>query len=112
MLEKRKTPRYKTVARAKIPGILEGDVLLKDLSITGCSVESTVYADIEPGGRFQMEIEPEKSAKIGNFTFFVENIWLRFSGYSVEMGFNIIASPKGKHFQRYVDYLTYRAAYE
>ena len=111
MLENRKNPRYRTLARARIAGVLEGDNLLKDLSITGCCVECTIYADIKPGSRYQMEIEPESAASIGGFEISVEIIWIRSGGYSTEVGFGVVASPKNaKQFQRYVDYLAYRAA--
>ena len=96
------------MARARINGILEGDNLLKDISITGCCVECTVYADIQSGRQYQLEIDPESAARIGNFSLSVECKWIRSGGYSTEVGFIIIASPKGKQFQRYVDYLAYR----
>ena len=108
MLELRKNPRYKTLALARIPGVLEGENLLKDLSITGCCVESTVAAEIPPNTQFQIEIMPERVSHIGNFNLMVEQKWLRNDGYTTEMGFLIVASPKGKEFQRYVDYLAYR----
>lgn len=110
MLENRKNPRYRTLARARIPGILEGENLLKDLSITGCCVECTAYSDIKPNTPYRLEIEPESVANIGDFDISVESKWIRAGDYSSEVGFNIVASPKGKHFQRYVDYLSYRSS--
>jgi hypothetical protein len=110
MLENRKSLRYRTLAQAYIPGILEGDNLLKDLSITGCCVECTAYADIQLNSQYQLEVEPENAANIGNFVLSVESKWVRTGDYSSEVGFIITASPKGKLFQRYVDYLAYRAA--
>jgi hypothetical protein len=110
MLENRKNHRYRTLARARISGILEGENLLKDLSVTGCCVECTAYADIKPDTKYLMEIIPEGAAKIGNFELEVETMWIRSGGYSGEIGFNIIASPRGKLFQRYVDYLTWRSS--
>ena len=111
MLENRKNPRYRTLARARIAGILEGDSLLKDLSITGCCVECTSYADIQKGSRYSLAIEPESAAKIGGFELSVECVWIRSGGYSTELGFGVTASPKNaKQFQRYVDYLTYRTS--
>ncbi|MDR1318450.1 MAG: PilZ domain-containing protein [Treponema sp.] len=94
----------------RIPGVLEGESLLKDLSITGCCVECTVFVDIKPNVHYQLEIEPESAANIGNFQLVVESKWIRSGNYSSEIGFNIVASPKGKLFQRYVDYLEYRAS--
>jgi hypothetical protein len=110
MLENRKNPRYRTLARARIPGILEGENLLKDLSITGCCVECTTIADVQPNTPYQLAIEPESAADIGSFDIAVETKWIRAGDYSSEVGFNIVASPKGRHFQRYVDYLSYRSS--
>jgi hypothetical protein len=108
--ENRKNTRYRTLAQVRIPGVLEGESLLKDLSITGCCVECTVFVDIKPNVHYQLEIEPESAANIGNFQLVVESKWIRSGNYSSEIGFNIVASPKGKLFQRYVDYLEYRAS--
>jgi hypothetical protein len=110
MLENRKNHRYRTMAHVRIPGVLGGENLLKDLSVTGCCVECTGFVDIRPETKYQMEILPESAAKIGDFELTVETKWVRSRGYSSEVGFIIIASPKGKLFQRYVDYLGYRAS--
>jgi hypothetical protein len=40
----------------------------------------------------------------------VEARWVRGGDYSCEVGFSITASPKGKAFQRYVDYLSWRSS--
>jgi hypothetical protein len=110
MLENRKNSRYRTFARVKIPGVLGEESLLKDLSVTGCCVESTSYADIQPGIRYKLVIMPESASKIGDFELSVESKWIRSGGYSCEIGFSILESPKGKLFQRYVDYLTWRSS--
>jgi hypothetical protein len=108
MQENRKNRRYQTFARARIPGVLEGETLLKDLSVTGCCVECTAQSDIKPDTQYRLEILPEGASNIGGFEIFVESRWIRAGSYSSEVGFNIIASPKGKLFQRYVDYLDWR----
>ena len=115
MLDKRKSPRYKTQAQARIPNILEGENLVRDISITGCCIEYpvidySVLAEIKPETVYQLEIMPEKNAKIDNFVLEVEVIWLRSEGNSGVIGFNVVASPKGKEFQYYVDYLAYRSS--
>jgi hypothetical protein len=110
MLDKRENYRYRTLARARIPGVLEGENLLRDLSVTGCCVESTVHADLNPEAQYQIEIIPESEAHIGSFELTVQSKWTRSGGYASELGFAIIASPKGRLFQRYVDYLEYRAS--
>ena len=108
MLENRKNPRYQTLARARIPGIMEGENLLKDLSITGCCVESTVNTEIQEGIHYKLEVKPESASRIKNFQLVVERKWVRPENYATEIGFSIIESPKGRQFQRYVDYLSYR----
>jgi hypothetical protein len=110
MPEFRKSPRYRTLAHACIPGIMEGDNLLKDLSITGCCVESTVVVDLQPNTEYFIEIRPEVVSRIDKFKLQVERKWIRNDGYSTEVGFNIIASPKGKQFEHYIDYLAYRSS--
>jgi hypothetical protein len=108
MMEKRTQIRYTTQARARITAAFDGDVLLKDISVTGCGIESTIFMDIKINARYKMEILPEEASKIGPFEILVEVLWIRMSGYFFEAGFTIVESPTGKHFQRYVDYLSWR----
>jgi hypothetical protein len=107
--DKRKHPRYPAQARVRIPGLFHGDALLKDISITGCGIETTMLLDIKMGDQFTMEIICEPASKIGNFEIQVEAKWVRMRDCACEAGFLIIASPKGKQFQRYVDYLSFRS---
>jgi hypothetical protein len=110
MSDKRKDQRYRTLAHARIPGVLEGECLLRDLSVTGCCVECTALVDIEPDTQCRIEVIPENAAQIGSFDLTVQSKWVRSRGYASEAGFAIVASPRGKPFQRYVDYLGYRAS--
>ena len=107
--DNRKNKRFHSIAKAHIDGVDYGEILLKDLSITGCCLESTVYPDIKPGTRHKIEIIPENSANIQKFELTAESVWILSRGYSTEFGFFILESPKGKLFQRYVDYLTWRS---
>jgi hypothetical protein len=109
MFEKRKDKRYPATARVHIPDVFKGEALLKDLSITGCCIECTMYVDIKLGVRYKIEIIPEAVSKIEEFGLLAESCWIRTGGYSCEIGFSIIASPRGKLFQRYVDYLSWRS---
>jgi len=111
MLENRRSPRYGAMARAFISGVLQGECLLKNISITGCCVECTGAADIQPKTRYELKIKPEAASHIGSFQLEVECKWVRNDNYTAELGFAIVASPKGKKFQRYVDYLAYRHAH-
>jgi hypothetical protein len=110
MLIKRNSVRYLSHARVRIPGLFEGEVLLKDLSVTGCCIECTMYVDIQPGASYKIEVIPEAASKIGQFDLMVESRWVQAGDYSCDVGFSITASPKGRLFQRYVDYLDWRAS--
>ena len=109
VFENRENKRYRTLAHARIPHVLGEETLLKDISITGCCVESTAYSDIKPETQYEIEIQPEAASKIGKFHLSVEVKWIKSTGYAGEVGFRIVASPKGRQFQRYVDYLAYRS---
>jgi len=108
MSESRRSPRYRTIARVEISRVLGTDGLLKNISITGCCVECTGKIGVQPVAQYQLMVKPEKESHIGPFELQVECKWVRNDGPSTELGFSIIASPKGKQFQHYVDYLAYR----
>ena len=110
MQDYRKTERFKTQAHVYIPDILERESLLKNLSITGCCVECSANTKIKPGTTYHLQIIPESNAKIDSFVLEVESMWMRSAGDTGEIGFNIVASPRGKQFQNYVDYLAYRSS--
>jgi hypothetical protein len=105
MSDSRNNPRYRTLAIARISGLPEYEGLLKNISVTGCCVEYTVKVDILPKTRYRLEIIPEETLGIASFELQVEERWTHSNGYSTDVGFIIAASPKGKHFQDYVDYL-------
>ena len=108
MLELRKSPRFTTLAHARIPGVMEGENPLKDISITGCCVECQAGVVIKPDAQYELEIVPEKTAMVKNFNLAVEQKWMRPGEKGTEIGFIIVASPTGKQFQHYIDYLSYR----
>ncbi|QQO09895.1 PilZ domain-containing protein [Breznakiella homolactica] len=110
MFNKRKNIRYQTLARVHLPGLFEGEAMLKDLSVTGCGIESTEFVDIKMDKKYKIQIIPEAAAKIDSFELIVEPRWIRTGEYSCEIGFYVVKSPKGKLFQRYVDYLDWRAS--
>jgi hypothetical protein len=69
-----------------------------------------MYIDIKPNIEYKVEILPESQAQIGGFDLMVSSRWIKTSAYSCEIGFAVISSPKGKLFQRYVDYISWRSA--
>ncbi|MDR2176589.1 MAG: PilZ domain-containing protein [Treponema sp.] len=110
-IERRSHIRYRTFAKVKFRGIMEQESLLKDISITGCCVECTSLADIQVNSSYTLEIIPEVSSKISHFNLEVKAVWINVTGYSGDVGFVITASPRGKLFQRYVDYLSWKESY-
>jgi hypothetical protein len=105
--ENRENRRYSSIARARIRGAFPGDGILKDISVTGCHIECTMHPDIKVGLKYKTKILPEKASKIGDFELAAECKWIRMSDYSCDIGLVIVESPKGKAFQRYVDYLSW-----
>ncbi|MDR0784333.1 MAG: PilZ domain-containing protein [Treponema sp.] len=112
MSEKRRGIRYRTIAHARVHGLFNGDALLKDISVTGCRIETTVFIEARPGTAYTLEVIPESAAKIASFELQVETRWTNAAADSYEVGFLVKASPEGKQFQRYVDYLAWRSSNE
>jgi hypothetical protein len=96
------------MAHAQFSGMLGGECILKNISITGCCVECTGAVEIQPNAQCGLEIKPERESHIGSFELQVECKWVRHDDYDTELGFVIVASPKGRQFEHYVDYLAYR----
>jgi hypothetical protein len=112
MSEKRQNIRYKTDAIARFPGTFKGDSLLKNLSVTGCSIESEGFLKVEQGVEYTLEIIPEGASGIKSFELQAEVRWIRNKENFCEAGFMITASPVKKEFERYVDYLAWRSESE
>jgi hypothetical protein len=108
MIDQRKNTRYQTIARAIIKGASAEEAMLKDISITGCRLETAAFADIKPKKHYKLKIIPESAAEINLFFLSVEIKWKVARGNSFEYGFDIVKSPKKKQFQNYVDYLSWR----
>ena len=98
------------MATAKIQGGLEGEALLRDISVTGCRLEHTVNIGVKIGTRYKIHIKPEMQSEVGEFDLDAEARWIEVQSGVCMAGFSVLESPKGKLFKRYVDYLSYRAA--
>jgi hypothetical protein len=106
--EHRSHARHRSFARVKFRGHVGEENLLKDISVTGCRVECSSLANMQLNTPYILEVIPESGAKIGHFELEAMTVWIHPAGYSGDVGFQITASPKGKLFQRYVDYLSWR----
>lgn len=109
MLELRQHPRFPSLARARL-NVAHAEGLLKDLSVTGCRLEFSSTLDVHSGQSCSLHILPEAVSQIGPFDIEAEVRWTRADADSLEIGLAILVSPKGKAFQRYVDYLAWRSS--
>ena len=109
MFMERKNKRHTSFATAVMRDVFIGSALLKDISVSGCRIEHTMMINVEKGKRYTLRIKPESSANIGEFDLEAEARWVKAGNCACEAGFSIVESPKGKAFQRYVDYLAYRS---
>jgi len=107
-MEQRKNSRFLTVAKVEIKELSKEEFQLKDLSVTGCRIEYPLDTEIKLNMPLSLKICPEKEAKVKPFSITAEAKWLRVNSSSCEAGFMITESPKGRQFQNYVDYLSWR----
>jgi hypothetical protein len=107
-MEQRKNSRFLSLARVTVKEFGREEFQLKDISITGCKIEYPLDTEILLNMRFSLKVIPEKEAKINSFSITAEARWVRVSINSCEAGFMITESPRGKQFQNYVDYLSWR----
>ncbi|MDR3334671.1 MAG: PilZ domain-containing protein, partial [Treponema sp.] len=76
MAKNRENIRYNAHAEAHIPGLVNGDVSLKDISSSGCCIESAVPLDLMLNTRYKIQVIPEPAAKIRKFELLVESCWM------------------------------------
>ncbi len=107
MTELRKNVRYPSYARARVDELFAGDAVVKDLSVTGCRLEFTAAVAFSRETPCRITIVPEDKSAIDSFQIEARAQWSRASYDTFEIGFAIETSPKGKAFQRYVDYLSW-----
>ena len=108
MIEQRKALRLDTLARVTIKELKEEEILLKDISVTGCRVECPDETEIKLNNQYNVEISPERGSKIEAFELMAEPKWMNTGVNSLEIGLSIIQFPQGLQFQHYVDYLAWR----
>jgi len=107
-IEKRKSPRFLSIAKARIPQAFTGEAILKNISVTGCCIECTMHVDMEENSQYTITVYPEDNTDIGCFDLLAECRWIHPDGDSWGIGFEIKKSPGKKNFERYVDYLSWR----
>lgn len=106
----RSTIRLQSSAKVKLQEIADKECILKDLSITGCKIECSFSKEIIPNKQFTLQIVPERASEVAPFIIVSESKWVNPGEKNCEVGFSIVESPKGKQFQRYVEYLSWRSS--
>jgi hypothetical protein len=123
MQEKRNTIRYPASAQVQIGEKRKIALLLKDISITGCSLISSsgeleadaggpVAADAYPeiNREYTILISPEAESGVASFELTVEFCWSHIQDGAYEAGGLISGYPKGKQYQFFANYLVWRSA--
>jgi hypothetical protein len=123
MQEKRNTVRYPASAQVQIGEERKIVLFLKDISITGCSLISSigehkastgspaavnVYPEINR--EYTILISPEVESGVASFELTVELCWSHIQDGAYEAGGLISSYPKGKQYQFFANYLVWRAA--
>ncbi|MDR0562504.1 MAG: PilZ domain-containing protein [Spirochaetaceae bacterium] len=90
--KKRRNPRYYSRARAYIMNVLDEAAIVKDISVTGCSISYNKPVDIKLHEMYVIHVQPENK-RLDKFELLAESRWRRVEGESCEIGFSIISSP-------------------
>ena len=90
VFQKRDTPRFASGAGISIGGF-EGEGLLRNVSMTGCCMESVTYVAIKPNDEYQVKIIPNANDKEPPFTASLIVTWIKSSETLFEAGFHMEA---------------------
>jgi len=106
--KERDMPRFATNAEISVKGF-EGEGLLKNVSSTGCCMESVTYVAVKPAEVHQVSINPDSGdKKNGSFTLELTVSWTRSSETSFEAGFHLGAGQTGALLKQYTETLKSR----
>ena len=83
----------------------EVQVSLRDLSVSGLSIKSDNYIDIEPNSKYVVAIIPEKETNIEKFQLEIESRWIKLNKAQMESGFSVIVPFDQEGFREYLEYL-------
>jgi hypothetical protein len=108
MFESRNQIRFSSLAKTRVDGFVGGEALLKDISVTGCRLEFSSAVAFNMTEKYRLIVLPEREAQIEEFELEAQPRWSMVQEDCFDIGFSILSSPKGRTFQRYVDYLAWR----
>ena len=87
----RDTPRFASRAGISIEGF-EGEGLVRNVSMTGCCMESITYVAVKPNDVYQVRILPNADDKEQPFTARLVVTWIKSSETLFEAGFHVEAN--------------------
>jgi hypothetical protein len=101
---KRGAPRYSLNAGIEVEGF-EGEGSLKNISISGCCMESSTYVSIKPDEVYKVIIKPDTSDNMEPFSYKVKATWTKSSETLFQAGFTLENSQNNTQMKEYVEIL-------
>ena len=86
----------------------EGEGMMKNLSVSGCCLESVTYAAITPNQTYQARISPGPEINLDPFTLRLTVSWTKSSETVFEAGFVLEKGKKDQRLEQYVKQLQTR----
>ena len=106
--KERDMPRFAANAGISVQGF-EGEGLLKNVSSTGCCMESVTYVAIKPDEVYQVKINPDSGEKKNeSFALELTVTWTKSCETSFEAGFHLGPGQTGAVLNRYTELLQSR----
>jgi len=110
--QKRGSPRWGTPVFDLDAGIsiagFEGEGLLGNVSITGCSMKSVTYVSIVPSQVYNVTIIPGKEDNMNPFKLKLRLTWTKSSETSFLAGFSLEGNEGSGQLKQYVELLRSR----
>jgi hypothetical protein len=93
VFHERDVPRFASGGGIAIEGF-EGEARVKNVSASGCCLESVTYAALVPDKVYRLTISPGEGSPVKAFNILMKLNWARSSEMLFEAGFSLDA-PKG-----------------
>jgi hypothetical protein len=104
VFQEREMPRFAANGGISIEGF-EGEGLLKNISISGCCLESVTYVAITPNQAYQVTLKPGECTNMESFTLKLLVNWTKSSETLFEAGFSLEEGRKNPLLERYAEQL-------
>ena len=101
---KRGAPRYLLNAGITVEGF-EGEGSVKNISISGCCMESSTYVAIKPDEVYKIIINPDSGENMKPFSYKVRATWTKSSEALFQAGFTLENPQDNAQMKQYVEIL-------